>query len=117
MRTISRILFTMIRAEAIAAAFVESGLCVPVTVAAYVSSLLIMAKAIALWSPSWMLIGVAAFASMSAVLSVGLAKSRAERAEQEARRKAIHRNRTRGYTRTRCALEYKIGTEPKGKNE
>jgi len=87
MRTISRILFTMMRVEAIAAAFVESGLCWPVSVAAYVSGILVMAKAIALWSPSWMLLGAATLASMSSVLLVGLAKSRATRAEQEAKRK------------------------------
>ena len=111
MRTISRILFTLIRAEAIAAAFVESALCLPVVLSAYTSSALLMAKAFALWSPLWMLMGAVTALAMSAVLAIGLSRSRAAQAEAEAARRAIHRNRTRGYTRSRRALEYKIEKE------
>ena len=111
MRTISRILFTLIRAEAIAAAFVESALCLPVTLATYTSSALLMAKAFALWSPLWMLIGAVTALAMSAVLAVGLAKSRSVQAEAEAARKAIKRNKSRGYTRSRYALDYEVEKE------
>ncbi len=117
MRIISRILFTLMRFQGLAVAFVESPLCVPVATAAIVSSLLVMAKAFALWSPSWMLLGSASAALTVATLLVGQRRASAIKAEEEAARKAIERNRSRGYTRTRCALAYKIGTEPRGKSK
>jgi membrane protein implicated in regulation of membrane protease activity len=119
-------------AERLCASFVESGLCLPVSVSAMVSAAMVLSKGLELSSAPWLFLGSLASAAMTAVLLVGQARlkrlgspkenAKRARARYENRRASIRSlsdRKERGHRRctNRYAGRYKVGTEPKGKSE
>ncbi len=130
MRTASRLLALLFKLDRVCARFVESHLCIPVSVAVLVSAGMIIAKGIALMSPAWLTMGALAALMMSAVLAIGNPRhaqakrqEEAARARYESRRasiRAMARRAEPGHTRStesRYAMAYKAATETKKKSE
>ena len=130
MRAASRLLHLLLKLDRVCVRFVESHLCIPVSVAVLVSAGMVIAKGLALGSPAWLTMGALAALMMAAVLAIGNPRAvqakrqeDAARARYESRRasiRAMARRSEPGYersTESRYAMAYKAATSTKEKSK